>query len=499
MPPVTHLNFPHGLGDAANFAHALALWVNRGHEIHVHCSPDKRYLFQAAAAHYAESPGTPHHYPHAPDTMPTMVNEYAENKCGWNLCQPPLPNIGSVAALWPELLEVKLSLEDFVTKDMKQDIFDYLLQFRSRPIILIHSRANTSAPNKNMTEDQERALYRALLERTNATLILLDWDNRVARFDHWRVRHLTDDFHGLNLPELWYLIEMSNLLIGVDSGPLHFCRFTSTPAIGYWHQHQPSKFALPRDRTLHLTPNSHGIWNSYRRHSFNIVDLPAVTADAIAEHAELMLSGVGPRSLVQRNLHRKLNHAERSETHQDRGNTLGRALQHLRTKVFPHIVETGCARQRDDWGAGYSTYVFGLFLHNNPGNGLLQSVDLSPVNCRFAREITAPFVHCVEIYEGDSVQFLRDWRDSVVSSTKNADLVYLDSLDTTEPGHEEHGLAEVQQAVKIVKPDGMILIDDTWWKEKRFVGKGAKAVPWLLSQGWHIIEAGYQVLLRKDE
>ena len=42
----------------------------------------------------------------------------------------------------------------------------------------------------------------------------------------------------------------------------------------------------------------------------------------------------------------------------------------------------------------------------------------------------------------------------------------------------------------------MILVDDTLW-EGKWVGKGALAIPYLLSLGWKVLASGYQVLLSR--
>ena len=73
--------------------------------------------------------------------------------------------------------------------------------------------------------------------------------------------------------------------------------------------------------------------------------------------------------------------------------------------------------------------------------------------------------------------------------------MYLDSLDTTEPGHAEHALREVQAAMPKLGKDSLVVFDDTPWHGGAWVGKGAMAVPFLLQQGWTVLYAGYQVVL----
>ncbi len=66
-------------------------------------------------------------------------------------------------------------------------------------------------------------------------------------------------------------------------------------------------------------------------------------------------------------------------------------FQHL-AKQRPQghlIVETGCARQRDNWaGDGQSTFLFDRFAQTHQGEVL--SVDLDAQACEYARSIVSP-------------------------------------------------------------------------------------------------------------
>ena len=60
--------------------------------------------------------------------------------------------------------------------------------------------------------------------------------------------HLADDWHTLSLEELLALMSMSDLLIGVDSGPLHLAGLFGIPTVGVWPapDHLVSKYLVPR-------------------------------------------------------------------------------------------------------------------------------------------------------------------------------------------------------------------------------------------------------------
>lgn len=138
----------------------------------------------------------------------------------------------------------------------------------------------------------------------------------------------------------------------------------------------------------------------------------------------------------------------------------------------------------DDWGAGWFTAVVGYFLKHH--GGALTSVDNNGDNVRFARQWTRRLP--VAVHEADSVEFLRGY------SGPPLDVLYLDSMDTEDPRHADHCLAEAQAGFGHVKPGGLVVIDDSPDRK----GKGRSAVTWLIGQGCSVRFEGYQVVLSKS-
>ena len=83
------------------------------------------------------------------------------------------------------------------------------------------------------------------------------------------------------------------------------------------------------------------------------------------------------------------------------------------------IVETGCQRVPNDWGAGNSTTVFGDFLTKYQGH--LYTVDNNALNLRVAKESTQQFDNITYTLD-NSVTYLTNF-------DKPIDLLYLDSFD----------------------------------------------------------------------
>jgi ADP-heptose:LPS heptosyltransferase len=130
------------------------------------------------------------------------------------------------------------------------------------PVVLIHYQGNTSAEYKNLRHELVREVCSGLLD-SGAVPVILDWDRRSPLPDEKRIfnpRAGMGLWHGYGTGDaevLAALIEMSRLMIGVDSGPLHVAAATSTPSIGVWTRHHPLHYIAPADNVTHLVPRNH--------------------------------------------------------------------------------------------------------------------------------------------------------------------------------------------------------------------------------------------------
>lgn len=97
----------------------------------------------------------------------------------------------------------------------------------------------------------------------------------------------------------------------------------------------------------------------------------------------------------------------------------------------------------------------------------------------------------MRVTQQDSIRFLAEFPGSI-------DVLYLDSLDTTEAGHSEHCQRELEAALPRLNERSLIVIDDTPWRHEAWVGKGAIAAPWLMQNGWRLLYAGYQVVFTRE-
>jgi hypothetical protein len=302
----------------------------------------------------------------------------------------------------------------------------------------------------------------------------------------------------LGTAQLLHLIARASLLIGVDSGPLHAARFTSTPTIGVWmNDGSPATWSLPRAPQANIVIGQRARhWTKHATLPFNILEcdspetLPALLATAaarlLATPAYLPPAWRGRDALTQ--------HLTR-DRQRARKTTLGgfddrdTGFDHLLTAAAfrfaaPFIVETGCITSPHD--SRGSTLLLALFAASHAGE--LVSIDHNPDRCALAREVTGHLGPAITVLESDSVAWLSENRQPI-------DILHLDTCDPEQPGSAVHTLQETEAAIPHLHQRSIIVIDDTPYAAAGFIGAGALAVPFLLSQGWQILFSGHQTIL----
>lgn len=150
-----------------------------------------------------------------------------------------------------------------------------------------------------------------------------------------------------------------------------------------------------------------------------------------------------------------------------------------------NIVETGCARQPDNWaGDGQSTLVWDWLLDKLGGTGL--SMDISAANCHAAAaQVTHFKIACV-----DSVVGLR-----TMVKPETLDFLYLDSYDLTETiDSPTHHLAELASVYPRLPSGCLIAVDDCINEQ---YGKHRFVREWLNRLGVEPMLRGYVTVWRK--
>jgi len=176
--------------------------------------------------------------------------------------------------------------------------------------------------------------------------------------------------------------------------------------------------------------------------------------------------------------------------------------------INPIIVETGCARQADNWeGDGQSTRLFDRYVETCP-QGRVFSVDIDPSATAYARKMTGAKTH---VETADSVRYLNLLAREFLANGQVPDLVYLDSFDVDHDNPVPSGVHHLKEFCALrpcLGPQTMIVIDDspkifTGWMSApdkltmgKFAsesGKGKFLIDYLRTTGAEPIFEFYQV------
>lgn len=282
------VKFPHGLGDCANFAHVMRLYANRDYDFKVTIGADKAIVLKPAGAVCTQECGAAHVHWHEPPpaTVATAAMPWLNNKAAIALNVAPLPELNAdPETLWRELCAVNIGIGG-VLLPADWEFVDAFVANLPRPLILTHTIGNTNQASKSLTDVETTALYDGLLSRMDGTVLALDFDNRCVK--HPGIKHMIDDWAHLSVSQLAALMYRADLLIGVDSGPLHLSRMTPIKSVGVWtnETNYPTRCSLPTKGRVNVVPASCEQMNRVVGAEFNAVEVARENyGDAIAHTA----------------------------------------------------------------------------------------------------------------------------------------------------------------------------------------------------------------------
>lgn len=492
---VCHL-WNHGLGDNTQGGVFVRHWQHHfpHDEQHAVAQRGKHSIFTGQVAHV--------HVTDFRDKAPRGQRFNLELDHPWlnpDRCYSDAPSTKAVHALReryglaivPELLRYHIH----VPEETRKHVEAWIARNVGGPFVVLHYQGVSWHDRKNLTQDDVLPLIEEL-RRRQITPIVMDMDRRGYFPDNRR--------HGAFLLDagdaLWRgvrdaatmagLMHLAALTVMIDSGPGKVAASVPhTPCLTVWRKLHPLHFSdLDYGQVLHLVPHNHQKFlrgpgkagglqyfrEHYRHRTYRAepgfrgclgADIKAAAIDLLEAPRDAL------RTLVARS---------------NRYDTFWPFVEQVRGMPAPLVVETGCQRQENDFGAGQSTTIFGRALE--PIGGRLISLDLTPERVDLARRLTCDLP--VDVVLTDSRDWLRSHQGPPI------DALYLDSCDVCFPGFEDVCLQEAQLALPHLAPHAPILIDDTHWTHRGWEGKGKKAVPWLLERGWRLAGHRYQVLLQ---
>lgn len=253
------LEFYHGLGDAAQFTaicrHLRHYYPGSRIELVVHDGQER--LFDAVA-----------------------------DECGQgDMSRPPTHRIrwweprASYAGM-PSTKVEKCLLEEFdlqpipelsgyliePPEDAKQRAAAYLASLdRKQPkLAALHYQGASSEDRKNLTDGQAADICRALAANGYDVLLIDDRarspipGSGLAQRLPAREPLFPAGNRAADASCLAALIAQVDLVVGIDSGPLHVATSVGTKAIGIWTRMSPLHYFCPDKTTTHLIPRGHG-------------------------------------------------------------------------------------------------------------------------------------------------------------------------------------------------------------------------------------------------
>jgi hypothetical protein len=144
-------------------------------------------------------------------------------------------------------------------------------------------------------------------------------------------------------------------------------------------------------------------------------------------------------------------------------------FRYLKTVENPLIVETGCARQLDNYeGDGQSSLLFDKYIKEYGGE--FHTVDISEESTRYceSRMTSSNSV----VYTDDSITRLKKLNQKFQAENKKIDFLYLDSFDAPRDDPEVcsrsalHHLFELLTIIPSLKTGALIGVDDNWIESK---------------------------------
>ena len=162
----------------------------------------------------------------------------------------------------------------------------------------------------------------------------------------------------------------------------------------------------------------------------------------------------------------------------------------------PLIVETGCARQMDNYsGDGQSSLLFDKFIKQYGGE--FHTVDISKESTDYCKSRMT--CNRSNVYTEDSITQLKILNAKFQEENRKIDFLYLDSFDAPRDEPEivlqsaVHHLYELLTIAPSLKEGALIGVDDNWIEGNMLKGKGQFVFDYMQKSGRPLVHDGYQL------
>jgi hypothetical protein len=175
-------------------------------------------------------------------------------------------------------------------------------------------------------------------------------------------------------------------------------------------------------------------------------------------------------------------------------------FNYLKTIENPSIVETGCARQLDNYeGDGQSSLLFDKYIKEY--GGYFWTVDLAEESVNYSKSRMTSENSVVTL--GDSITQLKKLNELLPVNDRKIDFLYLDSFDAPRDNPEVvqqsalHHLYELLTIAPSLKTGAVIGVDDNWIEVRNgqqcIMGKGQFVFDYMNKSGRTLQHNGYQL------
>jgi hypothetical protein len=170
-------------------------------------------------------------------------------------------------------------------------------------------------------------------------------------------------------------------------------------------------------------------------------------------------------------------------------------FDYLKQRQNPLIVETGCARQENNYeGDGQSSLMFDKYISEYGGD--FYTVDLAKESVQYCQSKVS---NKTTVVESDSITYLKKLNQHFLDSKRKIDFLYLDSFDAPRDEPDVvymsalHHLYELLTIAPSLSDGALIGVDDNWIDNGKLAGKGQFVFDYMQKSGRPLCHDGYQL------
>jgi len=170
-------------------------------------------------------------------------------------------------------------------------------------------------------------------------------------------------------------------------------------------------------------------------------------------------------------------------------------FDYLKQRQNPLIVETGCARQENNYeGDGQSSLMFDKYISEYGGD--FYTVDLAKESVQYCQSKVS---NKTTVVESDSITYLKKLNQHFLDSKRKINFLYLDSFDAPRDEPDVvymsalHHLYELLTIAPSLSDGALIGVDDNWIDNGKLAGKGQFVFDYMQKSGRPLCHDGYQL------